>query len=182
MKNLSIFALLFLTLTSFAAPLKIGWAIADVSTDKPVFMIGLDRRRNSQGLRDPITTTVLVIDNGEDCVIFNSWDTCVLNPTCAARVRAEVAKRLPGFPTEKIIFNAIHTHTGPALEDGFRDPLSNWYREMFIDKTAGAIVEAWNNRKPGKIGFGYDFAVTCFSRRTVYLDDLSKRPRAYLST
>ena len=178
MKKFLLFGLLFSVLTVSAAPLKIGWAIADVSTDKPVFMVGLDRRRNSQGLRDPITTTALVIDNGEDFVVFNSWDTCVVNPRCAARIRAEVAKRIPGSKTEKIIFNAIHTHTGPAVEEWFRDPLSNWYRDMFIAKTAGAIVDAWNNRKPGKIGFGYDFAVTCFSRRTVYLDDLSKRPRA----
>ena len=178
MKKLSLFSLLFFALAASAAPLKIGWAIADVSTDKPVFTVGLDYRRNSQGLRDPITVTALVIDNGEDCVIFNSWDTCVVNPKCAERVRAEVAKRLPGFPVEKIIFNAIHTHTGPALGEWYRDPLTNWYREMFIDKTAGAIVDAWNSRKPGKIGFGYDFAVTCFSRRTVYFDDLSKRPPA----
>ena len=176
MKKLSLFSLLFFALAASAAPLKIGWAIADVSTDKPVYMIGLDRRRNSQGLRDPITTTALVIDNGEDFVVFNSWDTCVVNPRCAERIRAEVAKRLPGFPVEKIIFNAIHTHTGPAVEDWYQDPLTNWYRDMFITKTAGAIVDAWNNRKPGKIAYGYDFAVTCFSRRTVYLDDLSKRP------
>ena len=135
-KRIVLLTLMLTTVSAIAAQLKIGWATADASTDKPVYMVGLDRRRNSHGLRDPITTTALVIDNGEGCVIFNSWDTCVINPRCATRIRAEVAKRIPGFPTEKIIFNAIHTHTGPALAEWYRDPLTNWYREMFIDKTA----------------------------------------------
>ena len=176
MKRFFLFAALFSALATFAAPLKIGWATADVSTDKPIFLQGLDYRRNSQGVRDPVTVTALVIDNGEDCVIFNSWDTSCVYGALAKRVRDGVAKKLPGFPTEKIVFNAIHTHTGPAMTEAYNDKLSNEYREMFVAKTIDTIVRAWNDRKPGKIGFGYDFAVTCFSRRTVYFDDLRKRP------
>ena len=175
-KTFSISALLLTAITVFAAPLKIGWATADISTDKPIFLQGLDYRRVSQGVRDPITVTALVIDNGEDCVIFNSWDTSCVYGTLAKRVRANVAQKLPGFPVEKIVFNAIHTHTGPAMGDLYNDPLSTEYRNMFIEKTVDTIVRAWENRRPGKIGYGYDFAVTCFSRRTVYFDDLRKRP------
>ena len=178
LKNLSFAVLLFLAAAGFAAPLKIGWATADVSTDKPIFLQGLDYRRVSQGLRDPITVTALAIDNGKDCVIFNSWDTSCVYGNLAKRVRDGVAKKLPGFPVEKIVFNAIHTHTGPALGVDYNDPLSVEYRNMFIEKTVDTIVRAWNERKPGKIGYGYDFAVTCFSRRTVYFDDLRKRPPA----
>ena len=176
-KKLSLATILALTVFSaVAAPLKIGWATADASTDRPVFLQGLNHRRVSQGLRDPITITALVIDNGEDCVIFNSWDTSCVFGTVAKRVRAGVAQKLPGFPVEKIIFNAIHTHTGPSTGPGYDDPESINYRNMFIDKAVDTIVRAWNDRKPGKIGYGYDFAVTCFSRRPVYFDDLRKRP------
>ena len=175
-KRGSLLALLFLAVAAVAAPLKIGWASSDVSTDKPIFLQGLDYRRNSQGVRDPVTVTALVIDNGEDCVIFNSWDTSCVYGALAGRVREGVAKRIPGFPVEKIVFNAIHTHTGPSMSDAYDDPLSNEYRDMFVEKTIDAIVRAWNDRKPGKIAYGYDFAVTCFSRRPVYFDDLRKRP------
>ena len=175
-KSISSLTLLLLTVSAVAAPLKIGWATADVSTDKPIFLQGLDYRRNSQGVRDPVTVTALVIDNGEDCVIFNSWDTSCVYGALAKRVRDGVAKRIPGLPIEKIVFNAIHTHTGPSMGDGYDDPLSNEYRDMFVAKTIDTIVRAWNDRKPGKIAYGYDFAVTCFSRRTVYFDDLRKRP------
>ena len=120
-KRGSLLALLFLAVAAVAAPLKIGWASSDVSTDKPIFLQGLDYRRNSQGVRDPVTVTALVIDNGEDCVIFNSWDTSCVYGALAGRVREGVAKRIPGFPVEKIVFNAIHTHTGPSMSDAYDD-------------------------------------------------------------
>jgi len=167
---------MFLAVAVFAEPLKIGWATADISTDKPIFMQGTSLERQSQGLRDPLMTTALVIDNGKDCVIFNSWDTCCILGFMAKRVRAAVAKKCPEIPVEKIIFNATHTHNGPALMLKYKDKISNAYREDLIGKVSDTIVSAWNARKPGKIGYGYDFAVIGFSRRPVYFDDTSKRP------
>ena len=176
MKKRSLLAILLaLTAAAFAEPLKIGWATSDVSTDKPVHLQGVSRTRISRGLRFPITVTALVIDNGEDCVIFNSWDTSCIFGTMALRVRDGVAKRIPGFPVEKIVFNATHTHTGPSTWDGYKDPVSAEYRDMFAEKAIDTIVRAWESRKPGRIGYGYDFAVTAFSRRPVYFDDLRKR-------
>ena len=172
-------AALGVALSALAAPLKIGWATADVSTDKPVHLQGVTRTRISKGLRFPITVTALVIDNGEDSVIFNSWDTSCIFGDMALRVRDGVAKRIPGFPVEIIVFNATHTHTGPSTWSGYTDPVSTAYRDMFAAKAIDTVVRAWNDRKPGKIAYGYDFAVTAFSRRPVYMDDLRKRPSKF---
>ena len=175
-KRLLLAALLVLTAVAEAAPLKIGWSIADVSTERPIYLYGVPRKRVSEGLRDPLAVTTLVIDNGEDCVIFTTWDICVVFGTIAMRVRAMVADKCPEIPVDKIIFHAIHTHTGPAMGDWYDDDETREYRNMFVERAAQSIIDAWKNRKPGKIGYGYDFAVTCFSRRPVYFDDLSKRP------
>jgi len=176
MKRFFLFVSLALAFAVDAAPLKIGWAITDVSTERPVWLYGIPRRRESQGLRDPLKVTTLVIDNGEDCVIFSTWDICVVFGTVAMRVRAMVADQCPEIPVDKIIIHAIHTHTGPAMGDGYDDDETREYRNMFVEQAAKSIIDAWKNRKPGKIGYGYDFAVTSFSRRPVYFDDLSKRP------
>ena len=176
MKRLFIFLSLAMMFAADAAPLKIGWAVTDVSTDRPVHLYGVPRRRISQGLRDPLAVSTLVIDNGEDCVIFSTWDICVVFGTIVQRVRAMVADKCPEIPVDKIIFHAIHTHTGPAMGDGYDDDVTREYRNMFVEQAARSIIDAWNNRKPGKIAYGYDFAVTSFSRRPVYFDDLSKRP------
>ena len=176
MKKISILGLLLWTLASSAAPLKIGWDITDVSSDKPLVQYGRPKRYVSRGLRDPLAVTTLVIDAGSDCVIFTTWDVCVVWGTVARRVRSIVEDRCPEIPTDKIIFHAIHTHTGPGMGDGYDEDLTREYRFMFAARAAESIITAWKNRKPGKIAYGYDFAVTAFSRRPVYFDDLSKRP------
>ena len=57
-----------------AAPLKIGWARCDVSTDLPVLIPGGWTRPVSQGMEDELTVTVLVIENGYDGAVFVSID------------------------------------------------------------------------------------------------------------
>ena len=76
MKSKIIFAVVLtaLALCAEAAPLKIGWATNDISTDQPVALAGTFHRRISKGLRDPLMATALAIDNGEDCVICLSMD------------------------------------------------------------------------------------------------------------
>ena len=132
MKRFLISVSLAITVTAAAAPLKIGWATTDISTDKPIFMQGTPRERQMQGLRDPLMTTALVIDNGEDCVIFNSWDTCCVLGFMAKRVRAEVAKKCPEIPVKKIIMNATHTHNGPALMMKYKDEHSVAYSDALV--------------------------------------------------
>ena len=169
-------SLVLTVFSAVAAPLKIGWARTDISPEKPIFMQGTPSERKSQGLRDPLMTTVLVIDNGEDCVIFNSWDTCCVLGFMAKRVREAVAKKCPDIPVRKIIMNATHTHNGPALMMKYKDEYSVEYRDALVEKVADTIVRAWQARKPGKIGYGYDFVVIGFSRRPVYFDDVNARP------
>ena len=78
MKRIIVFAAVMLVLaaTVQAAPLKIGWAMNDISTDQPVQLAAYNQRisRISEGLRDPLMATALAIDNGEDCVVFLSMD------------------------------------------------------------------------------------------------------------
>ena len=77
-----------------AEPLAIGWASRDVSTDAPVPIPGQFHIRVSQGVRDPITATALVIENGADALIFVSADFVSIQPHLVNRVRARVAAQM----------------------------------------------------------------------------------------
>ena len=57
--------------------IKIGWASRDVSTDKPINLPGQFHMRISKGIMDPVTANTLVLDDGEDQVIFLSCDLVV---------------------------------------------------------------------------------------------------------
>ena len=174
MKSKSIIAVVLTVLALYAeaAPLKIGWAMNDISTDKPVKLAGTMYTRVSKGLRDPLMATALVIDNGEDCVIFVSMDLIHSPESIVKWTRILVKREIPDFPVEKILFNATHTHTGPNLYKP--DKVTKKYRQYVMKQVAKTVIEAWRNRKPGKIAYGYDLVVTAFNRRIVYFTKQKK--------
>lgn len=181
---------------------NIGWATRNITTDKPVSIPGQFHIRISEGVFDPIFVTTLVIDNGDDLAIFVSADIVVIRNYLIDRLRERVAERDPSIPVHKIIMNATHTHTGPStygdqatstqlgsVSGGLRDlPMqgiktasNDEYRDFFLDQTTDAIVEAFMDRQPGGIAYGYGYAVVAHSRRVVYFDDVSQRPGAVIN-
>jgi hypothetical protein len=66
--------------------------------------------------------------------------------------------------------------------DGMEIESSDKYRDFLSDQAADAICEAYDKRMPGGIAYGYGYAVVAHSRRTVYFDDISKRPGTELNS
>ena len=174
MKKLFAIVMLTAALLAEAAPLRIGWAMNDISTDQPVWLAGTFHRRVSKGLRDPLMATALAIDNGEDCVIFLSMDLIHSPESIVKWVRTLVKREIPDFPVEKILFCATHTHTGPNLYR--QDRITKEYRQYIMKQAAKSVIEAWRSRKPGRIAYGYDLVVTAFNRRIVYFSKQKGSP------
>ena len=162
--------LLVLAVCVEAAPLKIGWAINDISTDKSVELAGTFHWRHSKGLRDPLMATALAIDNGEDCVVFLSMDFISPPGHIVRRVCKRVKAEIPDLPPEKIIFNATHIHTGVSI-GRTEKKLAEEYCTYMSNQIFKSIKEAWESRKPGQIAYGYDLVVTAFNRRIVYFNE-----------
>ncbi|NLC11866.1 MAG: hypothetical protein GX767_06385 [Firmicutes bacterium] len=174
--------------------LLIGWASRDVTTNKPVNIPGQFHMRISEGVIDPVTVTALVIESGEDCVIFLSADLCVIRSHLLDEVRAAVKQKNKEIPVEKILMHATHTHTAPGLIsehffveeqppfDGIEVASSDEYRRFLVEQASDAIYEAYVSRKPGGIAYGYGYAVVGHNRRVVYFDDVSKRPDAVVNS
>ncbi len=169
--------------------LLIGWASRDITTTKPVNIPGQFHMRISEGVIDPVTVTALVIESGEDCVIFLSADLVAIRSFLLDEVRAAVKQKNRQIPVEKILMNATHTHTAPSYyadnpeeeqppHDGIEVASSDEYRSFLVEQASSAVCEAYANRKPGGIAYGYGYAVVGHNRRVVYFDDVSKRPGA----
>ena len=169
-KNLIAALLIVLTVCVEAAPLKIGWAINDISTDEPVYLSGTFHARISKGVRDPLKVTALAIDNGEDCVVFVSLDLIHTMPWGKKIALELIRKTVPDLPPEKILINATHTHTGVNEWRGDKAMLQR-YHNFLGGQIAKTVREAWESRKPGKIAYGYDLVVTAFNRRIVYFKE-----------
>ena len=160
----------------------IGWATRDITPDRPVSLCGQFHMRISKGVQDPVTITALSVSSGDDAFIWVSCDLALIPQAVLAKSRAKLKKRIPKFPSKKLVMNATHTHTAP-------DPFGLWYPdpppgvmtpaeygEFLSDRVADAAAESWRARKPGAVSWGCGYAVISHNRRVVYSDDLSQRP------
>ena len=165
--------------------LKIGWGRRCISLDEPVLIPGQMYQRLSEGIMDPLYSTALCIEDGNDVAIFCTCDIVVLRYNVIAMTRQRVQQLRPEIPVDKIIMGATHTHAGIGIidtpettPDGRPIYPGAKVREFFAQQTADAIVEAWDSRAEGGFSYGYGYATVAQSRRVVYHDDYSLRSKA----
>lgn len=167
---------------------RIGWAQRDITPHRPVALRGLFNLRIATRVKDPLTLTALAIDNGEDHAILVSVDACGVDPGLLERVRGIACERFPDLQPRKIVIGATHTHTAPFAgstaglqkdTDYLEHILAKYpdymptseYTEQFVEGFAGAVCEAWENRAPGALAWGYSYAVVGENRRIRYFDN-----------
>jgi hypothetical protein len=169
--------------------LNIGWAQIDITPDRPFLVFGQLYKRVSSYVKDPLTATALVIENGEDQVIMLSLDTVEPVP----KIMHEIQKKLSyinGLNPRKITINAIHTHNSYSFGsadlfsveeivpkeiqpqiDVPENLMSFEEGNIFLTEKLVAVIEnAWNARQPGGISYAIDYAAVAFNRRPVFKD------------
>lgn len=122
-----------------------------------------ERDHGAEGIHDPITGSVLLLDDGTEKAAIVSLDIIAIDSIVHAQVAKKVAAATSIRP-ENILISAIHTHSsvdatrinGVAAKiqkTEYSDGQIAYYHQM-IDKIAGMIVSADRNLKPAKIGYG----------------------------
>lgn len=100
--------------------LKIGWAEVNITPDKKVALDGQFAERISQYVEKPITITAMAVDSGDDHAVMCSVDLLMMKRQVVKAVRAKLADIDIGLDPQKVMFSAIHTHTGPMVANGTR--------------------------------------------------------------
>lgn len=170
-------------------PFYVGWAKTDITPPKPVALIGQLHKRISTGVSDPLTATVLAIEtrgegNLKEQAMMVSCDLLFIQRFIQQQLQERIRTQLPDFDSAKLFLNATHTHTGPGFSDStFKDLYdvshdpgvmkASEYAKFFLDRVLQAIVEAWNNRKPGGMSWALSYAAVGFNRRAHYFDGTS---------
>jgi hypothetical protein len=170
--------------------LYIGWAVADITPDKPVALIGQLHKRISVAVQDPITATVLAIetigdDGKKEQAVMISCDVTFIRGQTQKKLQRVISERISDLDASKLFLNATHTHTAPGFIDdeffGLYD-ISNdkgvmkpsEFEALFIDRLAGAVENAWKEREPAGFSWGLGNAVLGHNRRTVKIDGTAK--------
>lgn len=168
-----------------AADLWIGGATVDITPDQPVPLDGHRNLRVSNKVESPLSATALALESRDgdrvlDQAIIVSVDLVAVRPGVLDRIREEVKPRLEGFDVGKLFMSATHTHNAPVTVEGrYTLPDSGVmkpaeYVEFLAERVGEAIVQSWQKRRPGKVGWGRGQAVVAQNRRAVYADGTAK--------
>ncbi len=180
--------------TDVKPSVRIGWGEADITPDEPVFLAGQFHARISEGVRDPVTATVMAVEStGEHAshVVVVSCDLVSINECMRESVREKVSARLPEIAPESLILSATHTHSAPYARSILRysdsvEPIEHPYGveldamspveyvEFASGRIADAVVEAWEGRALSGIAYGLGHAVVARNRIIAYADGTSR--------
>ncbi|MBR2508190.1 MAG: hypothetical protein IKB71_00425 [Lentisphaeria bacterium] len=164
------------------ARLQIGWGKRSIAMKGPAAITGQSHLRVALGEYSPVYASALAITNAKETAVFVSVDVVSVSASVLKGMLDILKKEAPEIPGNKIIVNASHTHDGPSTANiviKYPNKVEviggTKVQEFLARQIADAVKEAWQNRKDGSIAYGYGFATVGFSRRTLYLDDTSKR-------
>ncbi len=164
-----------------ADQLWIGAAGTSITPEQPVALDGHRNLRVSNKVESPVTATALALESRDgdkvlDQAILVSCDLVAIRDGVLEKVRERVKSRLSGFDVGKLFLAATHTHNAPVtLEGRYTLPDSGVmkpaeYVEFLVGRVGDAIVQSWDARRPGKVGWGLGHAVVAQNRRAVYAD------------
>ena len=90
---------------------KFGWSeVSLVPEGRKVNLVGQFYERITDEVLDPISVTALAIECGGEEAIFCACDLVSTSHILLESVRERLAK-IEGFPVDKVMVSAIHTHT-----------------------------------------------------------------------
>ena len=94
--------------------IKIGWGeVSLIPEGRKVNLAGQFYERITDKVESPISVTAMAIECGEDSAIFCSCDLVSTSHHLLLSVRERLSS-IEGFPSDKVMISAIHSHTAPA--------------------------------------------------------------------
>jgi len=128
--------------------LKAGFGVSLITPKVGAELVGYSNRLGlSTGVHDKLHSRALVMEGDGRIWALSSNELCWIGSPVVASVRKKVAERT-SIPENNIFISTVHTHSGPS-----DDHAEDWDRSL-TDLVADAIVQAYENRVPARVGAG----------------------------
>jgi neutral ceramidase len=114
------------------------------------------RQGNASGVHDHLFARACVVEQDGRALAFVSVDVLALDARFVRDVRRAVQNRT-GIAPEGLLLAATHTHAGPVTIRTFVNPgesLDAGYMERLAAAIEQCVTEAWQSRRPARIGVG----------------------------
>ena len=96
----------------------IGWAEESITPGKRISLAGQFAERVSEYVETPITATALAVESEGEQLIICSCDLVSIGENLVAAVRESIKRTNAEIDIDKIIINAIHTHSSHTYSRG----------------------------------------------------------------
>ncbi|MEZ6122422.1 MAG: LamG-like jellyroll fold domain-containing protein [Planctomycetaceae bacterium] len=138
---------------TFAAELKAGAAVVDVTPAKfPVLVNGGMTTRSAAEVTTPINARAIVVDGGGQRVGIVVVDSCMM-----PRPLLDEAKALAAMQTkiaaDHILISATHTHTAPSSMGALGTDADADYLPVLRAGIVDALVKAESHLEPAQVGW-----------------------------
>ena len=157
------------TAISQTSELRAGIAEIDITPPAGLSMAGYGARKGvSDGVRDPLFVRTLVLADREKTLAFVQFDLIAPFSGEEADAVREAVKSSKGI--EQVIFNASHTHSGPAFGGRASDNAAADWLKSSVEKVISGIERAHENLTSAHIGVAFGKAKIGQNRRFVKPD------------
>lgn len=125
------------------------------------------RTEGCTSIRDDLSATALVFDDGANEVAIISCDLLSLHPDLVRATRTLVEEST-GIPAANVMLCCTHTHSGPPGYAGAgARPIDQAHAASLPYRIAGAVRLAADRRAPARVGHGRGRARIAINRREV---------------
>lgn len=136
-----------------AQNLKVGLGEVNITPPIGESIPGYFEDRKSTGIHDELYAKTVLLNKGKIKVVVIFCDLIGIEQKTILKVKELIEKEV-GIPKENIIIHSTHTHTGAPTVSAFGVNENEDYLKILPELLFGSVIEANNNLKEAKIGFG----------------------------
>ena len=130
--------------------LDFGFAREDITPAYGAPLCGYFNPRPNRGVYDFLSLKAAVFRTGDTCAAIVSYDLCELDSEFLDGI--DNILRAAGSPlTDRVLYCATHTHTGPYANDLFDYAPDPKYLRELADKTVAALNRAYESLAPAEL-------------------------------
>ena len=153
--------------------MKVGFSICDITPETGIYLTGYGiPERLAEGVHSPLHATVMCLQEEDKIAVVIGVDWCYVDTELVEAIGRGIEEKT-GIPRKYILLSCSHTHSAPhtCTEKtwGRTDVDPEWkgvkYVYDHIPAFADAVMQAKENLRECKAGFGHGHTETGVSRR-----------------
>ncbi len=154
--------------------LKAGAAKVDITPNPGVALAGSFRPVISTSIHDPLHARALALDDGRCPLILATCDLIAIERADVLTAK-DIVLQKTGVPPQNILLAGIHTHSAPAPCGLLGTDREDAYMAWAVPRMAGAMIQAWQSRRPARVGWAGASAPEHLFNRRFHMKDGSVR-------